>query len=88
MTDKTWRLTPDTPSDRGHYDALVAGNYAHWESTTTAAIEDAGQQELLNWFALMGAVRELGLGAPVEHTFIETHCFNSNKVFARWEVTK
>ncbi len=88
LTDKTWRLTPDTTTDRGHYDALVAGNYAHWESTTTAAIEDAGQQELLNWFALMGAVRELGLGAPVEHTFIETHCFNSNKVFARWEVAK
>ena len=86
LTDKTWRLVPDTASDRAHYEALVAGDYAYWESTTTAAIEDAGQQELLNWFALFGAVRELGLGRPVEHTFVETHCFNSNKVFARWEV--
>ncbi len=86
LTDKTWRLTPDTASDRAHYDALVNGNYAYWESTTTAAIEDAGQQELLNWFALFGAARELGLGGPETHTFVETHCFNSNKVFARWPV--
>ncbi len=88
LTDKTWRLTPDTVSDRGHYEALTAGNYAYWENTTTAEIEDAGQQELLNWFALCGAARELGLGGPAEHTFIETHCFNSNKVFARWPVVK
>jgi len=85
LTDKTWRLRPDTVSDRAHYEALVAGDYARWERTTTAEIEDAGQQELLNWFALFGAARELGLGGPVEHTFVETHCFNSNKVFARWE---
>jgi Catalytic LigB subunit of aromatic ring-opening dioxygenase len=88
LTDKTWRLTPDTTSDRAHFDALVSGDFAFWSSTTTAAIEDAGQQELLNWFALAGAARELGLGGPVEHNFIETHCFNSNKVFARWEVSK
>ena len=86
LTDKTWRLTPDTMSDRAHYDALVSSDYPYWEKTTTAEIEDAGQQELLNWFALLGAARELGVGDPVEHTFIETHCFNSNKVFARWAI--
>jgi hypothetical protein len=86
LCDKTWRLMPDIASDRAHYDALAAGNYAYWESTTTPQIEDAGQQELLNWFALFGAARELGLGAPTHHCFIETHCFNSNKVFARWDV--
>jgi hypothetical protein len=88
LTDKTWRIVPDTASDRAHYDALVAGDYGFWERTTTETIEDAGQQELLNWFALFGAARELGLGGPVEHRFIETHCFNSNKVFARWEVAR
>lgn len=87
LTDKTWRLRPDTASDRRLYDALVAGDYAAWEATTTAQIEDAGQQEVLNWFALAGAARELGLGGPTEHSFVETWCFNSNKVFARWEVT-
>jgi len=84
LTDKTWRLHPDTDSDRALYDALVAGDFDRWEKTTTADIEDAGQQEVLNWFCLMGAARELGLGAPSWSTFIDTWCFNSNKVFARW----
>lgn len=86
LTDKTWRIEPDIASDRRLYDALATGNWATWEQTSTAQIEDAGQQEVLNWFALCGAARELGLGAPVEHNFVETHCFNSNKVFARWEI--
>ena len=86
LTDKTWRLHPDIESDRRLYDALAAGDWDEWERTTTAQIEDAGQQEVLNWFALCGAARELGLGAPVAHNFVETHCFNSNKVFARWPV--
>jgi hypothetical protein len=85
LNDKAWRLWPDTPADRSHYDALVAGDFDRWRKTTTAEIEDAGQQELLNWFLLAGAADELGLGPPVESTFVETHCFNSNKVFARWE---
>ena len=86
LTDKTWRLYPDIPSDRRLYDALAEGRWGEWEATSTAQVEDAGQQEVLNWFALCGAARELGLGAPEAHTFIETHCFNSNKVFARWPV--
>jgi hypothetical protein len=84
LTDKTYRMTPDTPSDRALYEALVAGDFGRWEAVTTAAIEDAGQQEVLNWFALMGAARELGLGGPTWSTFVETWCFNSNKVFAAW----
>lgn len=84
LVDKTWRIYPDIPNDRRLYNALAEGNWSEWENTTTADIEDAGQQEVLNWFALVGAARELGIGAPVEHKFVETHCFNSNKVFARW----
>jgi len=45
------------------------------------AVEDAGRQEVLNWFALAGAMEELG--ARLEWAeFVETHIFNSNKVFA------
>jgi hypothetical protein len=83
LTDHTWRLRPDTPADRRLYEALVAGDFAGWERTTTADIEHAGQQEVLNWFALMGAVRETGR-ALTWSTFVETWCFNSNKVFALW----
>ncbi len=50
-------------------------------TTPLAAVEDAGQQEVLNWFALAGAMEELG--ARLEWAeFVETHIFNSNKVFA------
>jgi hypothetical protein len=84
LTDKTWRLHPDTPSDRALYDALSVGDFDTWEKTSTADIEEAGQQEVLNWFCLMGAARELRLGAPSWSTFVDTWCFNSNKVFAVW----
>ena len=63
----------------GHY----AGDFARWEKTTTSEIEHAGQQEVLNWFALMGAARELDT-TPSWSTFVETWIFNSNKVFAVW----
>jgi hypothetical protein len=84
LCDKTYRLVPDTTSDRALYDALVAGDFDRWEAATTEQIEDAGQQEVLNWFALAGAARDLGLGGPSWSTFVETWCFNSNKVFASW----
>ena len=83
LTDHTWRLRPDTSADRRLYDALVGGDYAAWEKTMTAEIEHAGQQEVLNWFALMGAARELD-ATLAWSTFVETWVFNSNKVFAAW----
>ena len=75
---------PTPPPTGGSYDALVDGDFATWEATTLAQIEHAGQQELLNWFALMGAARELGPARRAWPTFVETWCFNSNKVFALW----
>ena len=60
---------------------MRAGDFGAWRATPLTAIEDAGQQELLNWFALAGAMEELG--ARLEWSeFAETHVFNSNKVFA------
>lgn len=84
LTDHTWRMRPDTPADRRLYDALAVGDFATWEQTPLSAVEDAGQQEVLNWFALMGAARELGGRPPSWSTFVQTWVFNSNKVFALW----
>jgi hypothetical protein len=81
LCDRTWRLRPDTPADRRLYEALRAGDYDSWRATPLAAIEEAGQQEVLNWFALAGAMDELGAGLDWS-MFVETHLFNSNKVFA------
>jgi len=80
----------DRKTVRRYVDAAVglglvrdAGDQAAWLAASLADIEHAGQQELLNWFTAMGAVQELGLSLEWS-TFVETHCFNSNKVFAIW----
>ena len=86
LTDHTWRLRPDTPADLRLYDALASGDLSVWADTPLDSVVHGGQQEVLNWFALMGAVRELGGGPPDWSEFVQTWCFNSNKVFASWGV--
>lgn len=81
LTPKNHYLHPDTESDRGLHAALLAGDYEKWRSKSLASVEDSGQQELLNWFALAGAMAELDR-RPDEAVFVETGIFNSNKVFA------
>jgi hypothetical protein len=84
LCDKTWRLHPDMDSDRRLFAALERGDCAAWQKVTVDELEDAGQQELLNWFALVGAMDELGVG-PTWATMVESYIFNSNKVFALFE---
>jgi hypothetical protein len=81
LTDHTWRLFPDHKADEALYDALVAADWEAWRSQPTPALEQAGQQELLNWFCLAGAMERFGV-APAWTRFVPTHVFNSNKVFA------
>lgn len=81
LTRKHFYLYPDTPADRALYGALTAGDYAAWRSTTLAQVEDRGQQELLNWFCLVGAMAQLKR-RPQSAVFIETCIMNSNKVIA------
>jgi hypothetical protein len=84
LCDATSRLYPDTPADRRLYDALAACNWDVWRAVTLDEVEHAGQQELLNWFALAGAM-EISGARPAWHDFLETSIFNSNKVFAAFE---
>ena len=81
LTPKHHLLYPDVPADRALYEALRAGDYQTWRQTSLAAIEDSGQQEMLNWMCLAGAMAELQR-RPTECTFVESWIFNSNKVFA------
>lgn len=83
LCDHTSRLRPDTSADRNLYNALMTGDYPTWESMSLDDIERAGQQEVLNWFILLGAARAAGAELSWS-TFVETSCFNSNKVFALW----
>lgn len=80
LTPKNNFLYADIAADRRLYEALVAGDYRAWRDYPAAAIEESGQQEVLNWMCLTGALEALGRG-PGTTEFIETWIFNSSKVF-------
>lgn len=80
LTRKTNYLYPDTPADRGLYEALRSGDYQTWRNYPYAAIEDSGQQEVLNWLCLAGALDALER-KPAETGFLDTWIFNSSKCF-------
>ncbi len=81
LVDKTFRVQPDVAADRALYEALVKGDHATWRHYPLAQIEDCGQQEVLNWFVLAGAMN--ALGATLQWSeFVETWIFNSSKVAA------
>lgn len=84
LCDRTWRLRPDTPADRRLYQALGDSDFEFWRTRSLGEIEAAGQQEVLNWFPLMGAMEELGAHLGWSE-FVGTDVFNSNKVFAVYE---
>ena len=84
LTDKNYQLYPDIEEDRRLYEALRVGDYETWRTRPLEAIESSGQQEMLNWYMLVGAMEELGR-KPDQCDFIETWSFNSNKCFALFE---
>ena len=84
LTPKRHLLYPDVESDRAMYETLRAGDYEAWRKTSLATIEDAGQQEMLNWMCLAGAMAELGR-RPSETEFLETYIFNAPKCFGVWK---
>lgn len=84
LVDSTFRLFPDSASDERMYEALTAGDYDVWRNASLADAEKSGQQELLNWWALLGAMEELGR-TPTWSTFAPSNIFVSNKVFATYE---
>ena len=78
LTAKNFWLWPDIESDRARFEELKAGDYDAWRRLSTPQIEAAGQQELLNWMCLAGAMEELGRKAQIID-YVETYVFNSNK---------
>ena len=80
LTAKNHYLYPDTPADRLMYDHLAAGNHDAWRNYSWRAVEESGQQEILNWSCLVGALHALGR-KPKELGFVDTWIFNSSKTF-------
>jgi len=80
LTAKNHYLYPDTPADRQMYEHLRAGNYEAWRDYPAKAVEDSGQQEILNWMCLTGALSALER-KPQVTGFVDTWIFNSSKTF-------
>lgn len=80
LTAKNHYLYPDTPADRRMYDALCVADWDSWRNYPSAAVEESGQQEILNWMCIAGALSELKRN-PKETGLVETWIFNSSKVF-------
>ncbi len=80
LVPKNHYLHPDTPADRQLFEAMRNGDYQTWRNYPASAIEDSGQQEVLNWSCLVGAMSELKC-APNYAELVETWIFNSSKCF-------
>ncbi|SJZ89680.1 Catalytic LigB subunit of aromatic ring-opening dioxygenase [Enhydrobacter aerosaccus] len=80
LTPKNNFLWPDTAADLRMFEALKRADWAAWRNLPAEAVEDSGQQEILNWSCLAGAMSELGR-VPKETVFIDTWIFNSTKTF-------
>jgi hypothetical protein len=80
LTAKNHFLYPDTPSDRRMYEAMRGCDWETWRGYSGKQVEDSGQQEILNWMCLAGALCELGR-KPTETGFVDTWIFNSSKTF-------
>lgn len=81
LTEKNNFLWPDVETDRKRFEALKKSNFTALRDIPLAEIEDAGEQELLNWVCLAGAMHELGHRTEVL-AFEETYIFNSPKCLA------
>jgi len=81
LTPKHHLLYPDVEADRALYERLRVADYETWRRTPLAALEESGQQEMLNWMCLAGAMSELGR-KPDAASFVQTYIFNSSKCFA------
>ena len=81
LTGKHYFMYPDLEADRVMLEHLRAGQYLGWRDTPLARMEDAGQQEVLNWTCLAGAMHELDY-KPEIVDWIETWTFNAPKCLA------
>jgi len=81
LTAKHSFMYPDVESDKRYFKALRDGDWETWRKTSLPEAEDRGHHELLNWFALAGAMSEIGR-KPDDIVFLESWISNSDKVFA------
>ncbi len=81
LTEKNHWAYPDLEADRVLLEHLKAGDFSKWSEVKLGDIEKSGQQEVLNWFCLVGAMYELGHTVEILD-WAETWTFNAPKCLA------
>lgn len=81
LTEKHHWLYPDLEADRALLQHLQSGDYAQWRDLPLQQMEAAGQQEVLNWVCLAGAMAELDYKMQLLD-WVETWMFNAPKCMA------
>ncbi|MDH3603970.1 MAG: extradiol ring-cleavage dioxygenase [Candidatus Tectomicrobia bacterium] len=81
LTEKNSWAYPDLEADRALLEHLKSGDYLKWKDITLDDVEQSGQQEVLNWFCLVGAMSELGRQMDLL-AWAETWTFNAPKCMA------
>ena len=81
LTEKNHLLYPDLEADRILLEHLRKGEYTKWRDVPLQAIEESGDQEVLNWMCLVGAMAELGRRMEILD-WVETWIFNAPKCLA------
>lgn len=84
LTEKTHFLWPDIAADRLRLAQLREGREEEFKELTVAQIEEAGQQEFLNWVCVAGAMHELHQKVEILD-YLETYIFNSGKCLAMYK---
>ena len=81
LTEKNFWAYPDLEADRALLEHLKRGDYLKWKDIQLDEVEQSGQQEVLNWFCLVGAMSELGYQMELLE-WAETWTFNAPKCMA------
>jgi hypothetical protein len=81
LTEKNHWMYPDLEADRALLGQLQAGEYDKWRDLPLRQMEAAGQQEVLNWVCLAGAMEEMGYKMKLLD-WCETWLFNAPKCLA------
>ena len=86
LTAKNHWIYPDVDSDRKLFEYLSSGNLAAFRDLKLADLEESGQNEVLNWIPMIGAMYELGQ-PPTFCEFLESYLMNSCKCNALFPPT-
>ena len=83
LTAKHHFMYPDVEADQKRLAELRSGHFNKWRQLDPKQIRESGQQEILNWVCLAGAMEGR---TPQVLTYAETYIFNSDKAIVLFPI--